>query len=113
MFGMRYWAGAVLGVAMLAGCSSAPAATGGDQAARDKVFLEMARGYAANVPDANLIDVRENFCKVLDEDPRPGKYVVAVATLMRQDVFKDHAGELAGVFVASGCPEHENLIPGH
>lgn len=114
MWGMRYWAGAVLACALLAGCGGASeGATGDTQAARDKVFLDMAHSYAPDVPSENLIDVRDNFCKVLDEDPRPGKYVVAVATLMTQDVFKAHAGELAGVFVASGCPQHENLIPGH
>jgi hypothetical protein len=112
-------AAALVGVT-LAGCSSAsPAPVASPSASRslsradvDGVYLDMARPLAPDVPDANLLDVRDHFCQVLDEDPREGKYLVAVAAMMKQPVFADHAGELAGLMVGSGCPQHADLVPG-
>jgi hypothetical protein len=110
----------VLAGLALAGCSSTPAPAAAPSSTRtlsqadiDGVYLEMARPLAKDVPDANLIDVRDNFCKALDEDPREGRYLVALATMMKQPVFAEHAGELAGIMVASGCPKHGDLVPGH
>lgn len=92
---------------VLAGCSS----DADDQQALDRVFLEQAHRMAPDVPDANLLDVRKEFCKALDADPRRGKYLVLLATVMAEPAFKNHAGGMAATFVATGCPQHQDLVP--
>ena len=110
---MKRWAGAALACAALAGCSSSqPAPAVDTQAAKDSIYLEMAREAVPGAKDENLLTVRKQTCDVLRSKPTPEGYAAIIGAAVQNGMSADVAGKLTALSVTSACPEFQELVGG-
>lgn len=109
---MKRWAGAVLACAALAGCSSEQPAPADTQAAKDAIYLEMAREAMPGAKDENLLTVRKQTCDVLRSKPTPAGYAAIIGAAVQNGLSAEVAGKLTALSVTSACPEFGDLVGG-
>lgn len=99
----------------LAGCGSDQPSTVNQpsqdpQAERDAVYLQMAHDVAPEVTDEHLMDLRKNLCAVLDEKPTRSTYLLTLGMALKGGLSSEQAGTINATAVASGCPQHTDLV---
>jgi hypothetical protein len=114
--GMKRIAGACIFLVLLAGCSSAPAATPKTTptvagAALDAIFLDAVKTDAPALDDATLLGMGHIVCKEYAADPSVNTWLVLVKSLADNGFTGTQAGRMTGAATAAYCPQYSDIAP--
>ena len=103
---------ALIAVLVLAGCSSAPAATPVASAtpSNQAAFLTLLDGIWPGIDNATWIEIGHGICESLDAGQTPDQ---VAATMLAEGAPTNEAGTrvLLRASVVTYCPTHEDVVP--
>ena len=102
--GVRWTALAAALVLALAGCGN------DEQAAKDAIYLQMARDVRPGTTDAALLEIRTQTCAAFKADPRAATYGAILAVAVKNGATVKVAVQYTALSVASACPEYTRFI---
>lgn len=107
---------ACISLLLLAGCSSAPAATESGRptgAALDAIFLDAAKTDAPAMDDATLLRVGHVVCEQYAKDPNPSvtTWLIQIKALTLNGFTAHQAGAMTGAATGAYCPQYSKYAP--